>query len=183
VGRCEGGAGGGDGATAIRGRAEHVALLAWLIGDAARADAKRLVLRRELIRPRRLLDALAASLAARAEAKGIEHAVDISPTLPEAVIGDPLRLRAALENLIENAVKFTERGSVRLAAGCERAARGEVRLVFTVTDSGVGLSHAEIKRLFPPFAQASDQIARRYGGAGLGLTVGKRVAAAMGGQL
>ena len=170
-------------ATAIKGTAEHLVLLTSLIVDAARADAKRLVLRRELIRPHRLLDALAASLAARAEAKGIEHAVDIPPTLPEAVIGDPLRLRAALENLIENAVKFTERGSVRLAAGCERAARGKVRLMFTVTDSGIGLSSAEIKRLFRPFAQASDQVARRYGGAGLGLTLAKRVAKAMGGQL
>jgi two-component system, sensor histidine kinase len=170
-------------ATAIKGTAEHLVLLTSLIIDAARADAKRLVLRRELIRPRRLLDALAVSLAARADAKGIEHAVDIPATLPEAVIGDPLRLRAALENLIENAVKFTERGSVRLAAGCERAARGKVRLMFTVTDSGIGLSSAEIKRLFRPFAQASDQVARRYGGAGLGLTLARRVAKAMGGQL
>jgi len=124
-------------ATAIKGTAEHLVQLTSLIVDAARADAKRLVLRRELIRPRRLFDALAGSLAARAEAKGIEHAVDVSMALPEAVIGDPLRLRAALENLIDNAVKFTERGSVRLAAGCERAARGKVRLVFTVTDSGI----------------------------------------------
>jgi two-component system, sensor histidine kinase len=170
-------------ATAIKGTAEHLVLLTSLIVDAGRADAKRLVLRRELIRPRRLLDALAASLAARAEAKGIEQTVDISATLPEAVIGDPLRLRAALENLIENAVKFTKRGSVRLAAKCERAARGKVRLIFTVTDSGIGLSNAEIKRLFRPFAQASDQIARRYGGAGLGLSLAKRVAEAMGGQL
>jgi two-component system, sensor histidine kinase len=170
-------------ASAIKGTAEHLALLTSLIVDAARADAKGLVLRRELIRPRRLADTLAASLAARAETKGLAHAVDVAPPLPEAVIGDPLRLRAALENLIENAVKFTERGSVRLEVARERAARGKVRLIFTVTDSGIGLSGAEIKRLFRPFAQASDQVARRYGGAGLGLTLVKRIAKAMGGQL
>jgi CheY-like chemotaxis protein/nitrogen-specific signal transduction histidine kinase len=170
-------------ASAIKGTAEHLALLTSLIVDAARADAKGLVLRRELIRPRRLADTLAASLAARAETKGLAHAVDVAPTLPEAVIGDPLRLRAALENLIENAVKFTERGSVRLEVARERAARGKVRLIFTVTDNGIGLSGAEIKRLFRPFAQASDQVARRYGGAGLGLTLVKRIAKAMGGQL
>src|SRR4029450_10377340 len=162
---------------------EHLALLTSLIVDAARADAKGLVLRRELIRPRRLADALAASLAARAETKGIAYAVDVAPRLPEAVSGDALPPGAALENLIENAVKFTERGSVRLEVAHERAARGKVRLIFTVVDSGIGLGGAEIKRLFRPFAQASDQVARRYGGAGLGLTLVQRIAKDMGGQL
>ena len=170
-------------ASAIKSTAEHLALLTSLIVDAARADAKGLVLRRELIRPRRLAEALAASLAGRAEAKGLEHAANISAVLPQAVIGDPLRLRAALENLIDNAVKFTERGGVRLDVTCERAARGKVRLVFIVTDSGIGLTAAEIKRLFRPFAQASEQVARNYGGAGLGLTFVKRIAKAMGGDL
>jgi two-component system, sensor histidine kinase len=170
-------------ATAIKSTAEHLALLTSLIVDAARADAKGLVLRRELIRPRRLAEVLTASLAGRAEAKGLEHGTDIAAALPEAVIGDALRLRAALENLIDNAVKFTERGSVRLGVASEGAARGKVRLVFTVTDSGIGLTAAEIKRLFRPFAQANEHIARRYGGAGLGLTFVKRIAKAMGGDL
>src|SRR5215470_3862337 len=127
-------------ATAIKSTAEHLALLTSLIVDAARADARGLVLRRELIRPRRLADALAASLAARAEAKGIAAEATISDKLPEAVIGDPLRLRAAVENLIDNAVKFTERGRVRLDVACAKAARGKVELVFTVRDSGIGLT-------------------------------------------
>src|SRR5437763_9221993 len=87
-----------DWAIAIKSTAEHLALVTSLIVDAVRSEAKGLVLRRELIRPRRLADALAASLAARAEAKGLEYGADISPALPEAVIGDALRLRAALEN-------------------------------------------------------------------------------------
>ena len=94
-----------------------------------------------------------------------------------------MRLRAALENLIDNAVKFTERGSVGFAVGGERPARGRVRLTFTVADSGIGLTPAEIRRLFRPFAQASEEIARRYGGAGLGLAFVKRIAKAMGGDL
>jgi CheY-like chemotaxis protein/nitrogen-specific signal transduction histidine kinase len=170
-------------ATAIKSTAEHLSMLTSLIVDAAQADARGLVLRRELIRPRRLAEALAASLAARAETKGLRAEADISGELPEAVIGDPLRLRAALENLIDNAVKFTERGSVRLDVSCEKAARGKARLVFTVSDSGIGLSAAEIKRLFRPFTQANEQIARRYGGAGLGLASVKRIAKAMGGAL
>jgi CheY-like chemotaxis protein len=170
-------------ATAIKSTAEHVAAFTSLIVDAARADAKRLVLRRELIRPRRLADALAASLAARAEAKGLAAETSISSELPEAVIGDPLRLRAALENLIDNAVKFTERGSVRLDVSRAKAARGKARLVFTLSDTGIGLTAAEIKRLFRPFAQANAQVARRYGGAGLGLALVRRIAKAMGGDL
>ena len=170
-------------ATAIKSTGEHLALLTSLIVDAARADAKGLVLRRELIRPRAFAEVLAASLAARAQAKGLTTEADISRELPQAVIGDPLRLRAALENLIDNAVKFTERGRVRLGVTCGRARRGKVRLVFTVSDSGIGLTVAEIKRLFRPFAQANERVARRYGGAGLGLALVRRIAKAMGGDL
>src|SRR4051794_22851433 len=125
-------------AVAIKSTAEHLALLTSLIVDAARADAKGLVLRRELMPPRRFAEAVAASLAARAETKGLQAEVAIADDLPEAVMVDPLRLRAALENLIDNAVKFTERGHVGFAATCERAPRGRTRLVFTVSDSGIG---------------------------------------------
>jgi CheY-like chemotaxis protein/nitrogen-specific signal transduction histidine kinase len=170
-------------AAAIKTTAEHLAMLTSLIVDAARADAKGLVLRRELIRPLRLAQALGVSLAARADAKGLQAEVVVAADLPEAVIGDALRLRGALENLIDNAVKFTERGSVRLEAAGEKAARGRVRLCFTVSDSGIGLAPAEIRRLFRPFAQASDRTARRFGGAGLGLAFVKRIAKAMGGDL
>ncbi len=170
-------------AAAIKGTAEHLAMLTSLIVDAARAEATGLVLRRISFRPRQLVEALAASLAARAGTKALASEVAIASDLPEAVIGDPLRLRGALENLIDNAVKFTDRGSVRLEVGAQPLARGRVRLAFTVTDSGIGLSPAEIRRLFRPFAQANAEIARRYGGAGLGLAYVKRLAKAMRGDL
>ena len=170
-------------ATAIKGTAEHLAMLTSLIVDASRAEAKGLTLRRTAFRPRQLAEALSASLAARAGAKDLASEVHVAAKLPETVIGDPLRLRSALENLIDNAVKFTDRGSVRLDVVVERLARARVRLVFTVTDSGLGLTAAEIKRLFRPFAQANEEIARRYGGAGLGLAYVKRIAKAMRGDL
>lgn len=170
-------------ASAIKGTAEHLAMLTSLVVDAARADAKGLTLRRAAFRPRQLAEALAASLAARAAAKDLASEAKIAADLPDAVIGDPLRLRGALENLIDNAVKFTDRGSVQLDVSAERQARGRVRLVFAVTDSGIGLTGAEIKRLFRPFAQANEEIARRYGGAGLGLAYVKRIARAMHGDL
>jgi CheY-like chemotaxis protein len=94
-----------------------------------------------------------------------------------------VRLRAALENLADNAVKFTTIGKLRFAASAERARNGRVRLVFKVSDTGIGLSQADLKQLFKPYAQASADVARRYGGAGLGLTFVKRIAEAMGGGL
>jgi CheY-like chemotaxis protein/nitrogen-specific signal transduction histidine kinase len=170
-------------ASAIKGTADHLAMLTSLIVDAVRAEAKGLTLRRMAFGPRALADALAASLAARAGTKDLASEVHVAADLPDSVIGDPLRLRSALENLIDNAVKFTDRGRVALDVTVERLARGRVRLVFTVTDSGVGLAAAEVKRLFRPFAQANEEIARRYGGAGLGLAFVKRIAKAMRGDL
>ena len=170
-------------AVAIKGTAEHLTMLTSLIVDAAKAESTGLTLRRGLFRPHQLAEAVAASLAARTATKALTCDVAIAPDLPQAVIGDQLRLRGALENLIDNAVKFTDRGSVRLEAGAERLARGRVRLAFTITDSGIGLSATEIGRLFRPFAQANAEIARRYGGAGLGLAYVKRLAKAMQGDL
>jgi CheY-like chemotaxis protein len=159
-------------------------MLTSLIVDAARAEAKGLALRRTAFVPRTLAEALATSLAARAGAKDLGSEVHVAKDLPDTVIGDPLRLRGALENLIDNAVKFTDHGRVALDVTAERLGRGRsVRLVFTVTDSGVGLAASEVKRLFRPFAQANEEIARRYGGAGLGLAFVKRIAKAMRGDL
>jgi len=170
-------------AAGIKGSAEHLAALTTLMVDAAKAGVGVLTLQQEPFRPRRLVAALTDSLSARAETKGLTAAVTMTDDLPETVIGDAIRLRAALENLIDNAVKFTERGTVRLDVRSARAARGRSRLIFTVTDSGIGLKPAEIKRLFRPFAQANADIARRYGGAGLGLAVVKTLAKLMGGDL
>jgi len=170
-------------AASIKGSAEHLAALTTLMVDAAKADVGVLTLQQEPFRLRRLIAALTDSLGARAETKGLIAAVMVTDDLPETVVGDAIRLRAALENLIDNAVKFTERGTVRLDVRSARAARGHVRLIFTVTDSGIGLKPAEIRRLFRPFAQANADIARRYGGAGLGLAVVKALAKLMGGDL
>ena len=95
----------------------------------------------------------------------------------------PVRLRAALENLIENGVKFTKQGEVSLAVTSQNLTRSRVRLSFAVTDSGIGMSPAEMQGLFRPFTQASEVIAQRFGGAGLGLALVKRFAKAMGGDL
>jgi len=99
------------------------------------------------------------------------------------VVGDPVRLRAALENLIDNAVKFTEQGVVGLTVAPLRGPKGKVGVAFTISDSGIGLTLGEIKRLFRPFSQANVSIATRFGGAGLGLSSVKQIARAMGGDI
>jgi len=170
-------------ANAVKSGADHLAALTTLIVDAAKAKAKGLTLRREPFSPRRLAEDVARSLAARAEARGITADIAIARDLPAMVAGDALRLRAALENLTDNAVKFTTEGSVAFAASAEPAARNRVRLVFAVSDSGIGLGKRDIAKLFRPFAQASVDISRRYGGVGLGLVFVKRIAKAMGGDL
>ena len=170
-------------ANAIKSGADHLTALTSLIVDAVKADVAGLVLQSEPFSPRELAEAVGQTLAARAGNKDVKAEIDIAPDLPALVVGDALRLRAALENLSDNAVKFTRIGVVRLSAAAEKAGSKRVRLVFTVADSGIGLSAAELKLLFRPFAQASEAVARRYGGAGLGLVFVKRIAKAMGGDL
>jgi len=170
-------------AAGIKTSAEHLAALTGLVVDAVQAETGSLTPKQGVFRPRHLIDALMDSLSVRAQTKGLEAELSIAADLPEYLVGDAVRLRAALENLIDNAVKFTAQGSVRLDVRASCRARGRVKLIFTVSDSGIGLNAVEIKRLFRPFAQARADIARRYGGAGLGLAVVKRLARLMGGDL
>jgi CheY-like chemotaxis protein len=167
----------------IKAGAEHLASLATLFVDAARGGSAAAGVRQDLFDLRALARSAGDSLAGRAAAKGLQSKVDISEKLPALVIGDPVRLRAALENLIDNAVKFTEAGGVALAVKPIRGAKGKVGVAFAISDSGIGLTLGEIKRLFRPFSQANVSIASRFGGAGLGLSSVKALARAMGGDI
>ena len=167
----------------IKAGAEHLASLATLFVDAARSRHATPGGRQDFFDLRALARNAGDSLAGRATAKGLRSAVEISDKLPVFVTGDPVRLRAALENLIDNAVKFTERGDVVLKATTARGPKGKVAVTFAVSDSGIGLTIAEIRRLFQPFSQANVSIASRFGGAGLGLSSVKQLARAMGGDV
>ncbi|HXO71108.1 MAG TPA: ATP-binding protein [Bradyrhizobium sp.] len=167
----------------IKAGAEHLAGLATLFVDAARSGNSGLGVRRDFFDLRVLARNAGDSLSGRAAAKGLQSSVEISEKLPAFVIGDPVRLRAALENLVDNAVKFTESGAVALNVTPVRSAKGKVGVSFAVSDSGIGLMLAEIKRLFRPFSQANVSIAQRFGGAGLGLSSVKQLARAMGGDI
>ena len=167
----------------IKAGAEHLASLATLFVDAARSRGPGLGVRQDFFDLRALARSVGDSLAGRATAKGLQSEVDISEKLPAFVIGDPVRLRAALENLIDNAAKFTEAGGVALTVKPMRGPKGKVSVAFAVSDSGIGLTLNEVKRLFRPFSQANVSISSRFGGAGLGLSSVKALARAMGGDI
>jgi signal transduction histidine kinase len=172
----------------IKAGAEHLANLATLFVDAAKDGKSPSALREDLFDLRALARSAGDSLAGRAAAKGLQSEIDISSALPSLVVGDPVRLRAALENLIDNAVKFTDAGCVALSALPVRAAKakkanGKAGVTFAISDSGIGLSLQEIKRLFRPFSQANVSIASRFGGAGLGLSSVRQLARTMGGDI
>ena len=125
-------------------------------------------------------------LGPRAEQKGIELELDYPWDLPQAVRGDPLRLRQVLLNLVSNAIKFTDSGSVRLGVGRAVGAgvRGQkVALTFTVADTGIGMGPETLAQIFSPFMQADSSTTRRFGGTGLGLAISQRIVEQMGGLI
>jgi two-component system, sensor histidine kinase len=167
----------------IKAGAEHLASLATLFVDAARSGRSGGGLRQDFFDLRAFARSVGDSLSGRATAKGLQSRVEISERLPAFVIGDSVRLRAALENLIDNATKFTEQGGVALTVKPTRGTKDKIGVGFAISDSGIGLTLGEIKRLFRPFSQANVGIAARFGGAGLGLSSVKQLARAMGGDI
>jgi CheY-like chemotaxis protein/nitrogen-specific signal transduction histidine kinase len=166
-------------ASAIKSGADHLSALTTVIVDAAKAKAHASFFATNPLHPRALAEAVGAALAARAHNKDLKTNIKIADNLPAMASGDGLRLRAALENLADNAVKFAHQGKVTSAATAEQAKQGRVRLVFSLADDGIGIS-SELGQLFRPFAQASVKISKLYGGAGLSLSRVKRLAQAMG---
>ena len=120
-------------------------------------------------------------LSIRALEKNIELLFDVPPSLPEQLVGDPLRLGQILTNLANNAVKFTERGEVVIAVEEVERATDIIRLRFTVRDTGIGIPVEQLSQLFRSFTQVDSSTTRKYGGTGLGLAICKRLVEIMGG--
>ncbi len=119
----------------------------------------------------------------RAQDKGLEYLLHAAPDVPPSLLGDPLRLGQVLINLVNNAVKFTERGEIDVAVSVLARQGDRVTLQFRVRDSGIGMTEAQRARLFQPFTQADGSTTRKYGGTGLGLTISKRIVEAMHGEM
>jgi two-component system sensor histidine kinase/response regulator len=126
---------------------------------------------------------LSTLMAQKVHDKGIELIFDISPDIPPALRGDPLRLGQVLTNLVGNAVKFTEEGEIRVVGEKLEQVGGKVKLRFSIEDSGIGMTREQADRLFQPFSQADSSTSRKYGGTGLGLAISKRLVELMDGSI
>lgn len=120
---------------------------------------------------------------AQAEAKGLEFVSTLEGEIPTVVRGDPLRVCQVVQNLLSNAVKFTESGQIHYIVRGHRVSDQRVRFEFIVKDSGTGIAAADLERLFLPFTQVDTSSTRRFGGTGLGLTIARRMANIMGGDI
>jgi signal transduction histidine kinase/CheY-like chemotaxis protein/HPt (histidine-containing phosphotransfer) domain-containing protein len=118
-----------------------------------------------------------------AQRKGLEVIQERSPDLPDAFIGDALRLQQILVNLLSNAVKFTERGEVTVSVEGGVRTRDQQQLLFTIRDTGIGIEPDKLRELFRPFTQADESTSRRYGGTGLGLAISRRLVELLGGAI
>lgn len=150
--------------------------------DLSKIEAGKLEVERIPCSPRQAVAEVVTLLRGRAEAKELDFREEYAGELPDAVLSDPTRLRQILLNLVGNALKFTEKGSVRVVARFPAAA-DDGCLQFEVIDTGIGMSEEQIRRAFVPFSQADYSTTRRFGGTGLGLAISKRLAEMLGGTI
>jgi len=122
-------------------------------------------------------------MAVRAHEKGLELVYSAMPDVPTDLLGDPTRLRQILVNLIGNAIKFTEKGEVFIQIASHGTKNGNIELLFSITDTGIGMSPEQIEKVFEAFTQADSSITRKYGGTGLGLAISKKLVELMGGHI
>lgn len=169
-------------AEAVRQSGEALLSLIGDILDFSKIESGTLTLQEETVDPRKLVEDVVELLAPRAHAKGIEVISVIAPDTPKAIRGDGLRLRQILTNLVGNAIKFTEKGGVRVTVG-----RGDGRerqfVRFEVLDTGIGVAREKRGAIFEEFVQADASHGRRFAGSGLGLAISKRLVSAMGGEI
>ncbi|MGK7345933.1 MAG: PAS domain S-box protein [Candidatus Nitrospinota bacterium M3_3B_026] len=151
--------------------------------DFSKIEAGKLELEEAPFRLREVLEKSAEPMAAHAQRKGLEIMVSVDPGVPDSLIGDQARLKQVINNLLANAVKFTERGEVELGANIEKDGDGRAVMLFMVRDTGIGIPEDQQERIFESFTQADSSTTRRFGGTGLGVTIAKRVVELLGGRI
>lgn len=151
--------------------------------DISKIDDKKLVLEETKFDLRDLVHKVTEIHRPRMEEKNLEMICNVEESIPEFIKGDPLRLQQVLNNLVSNAVKFTERGSVQLEVKVLCQSADSYTITFTVEDTGIGIQQKDMKQLFQLFNQVDGSFARKYGGTGLGLNISQRLVNLMGGEI
>jgi signal transduction histidine kinase/DNA-binding response OmpR family regulator/HPt (histidine-containing phosphotransfer) domain-containing protein len=151
--------------------------------DFSKIEAGKLDIENAEFRFEDVLENLSTVVGQKAQEKNLEFLISAQPDIPPNLIGDPLRLGQVLVNLVNNALKFTERGEVIVTVGMEERATDRARLRFSVRDSGIGMTPDQVARLFQAFTQADTSTTRKFGGTGLGLSISKRLVEMMGGTI
>ena len=151
--------------------------------DLSKINAEKISFEKKTFNLRALLNNLEQTFSIIAREKGIDFQVFMSSNTPDEVVGDPTRLNQILMNLINNALKFTERGFVRIEVSKKNGLADTNSIHFKVVDTGIGISESKQQSVFAEFVQADDHITRKYGGTGLGLTIAKKLVEKMGGSL
>ncbi|MHA6205585.1 ATP-binding protein [Dyella soli] len=151
--------------------------------DYSRIDARKLVIESVAFDPRRTFDSICGLFSIRAIEKGLRLYCIVDASLAPLVVGDEARLRQIVSNLMSNAIKFTEEGSITLRVRVDEASAGLQHVRMSVRDTGIGIRKANLARLFSPFTQAEESTVRRFGGTGLGLAISRSLAQLMGGDL
>ena len=151
--------------------------------DLSRVEAGKLKVENVPFSLKTILDETTALFALQARAKGLEFTADIAPNVPASAMGDGMRLRQVLNNLLGNAIKFTDAGRIGLTASVAGDTAANVEIRFTVADTGIGISPADQARIFERFIQADTSSTRKYGGTGLGLAICKELVELLGGDI
>jgi CheY-like chemotaxis protein/HPt (histidine-containing phosphotransfer) domain-containing protein len=151
--------------------------------DLSKIEAGKMTVERIACSPRLVLHEVASLMQVRAAEKKLGFEVRFETPIPSNIQSDPGRIRQILLNLVGNAVKFTTSGAVRIVARCDDPGSADPKLRVDVSDTGAGLTPDQISRLFQPFTQADTSVTRRFGGTGLGLTICRRLASLLGGEI
>jgi CheY-like chemotaxis protein len=151
--------------------------------DFSRIEAGKMVLDPIIFAPQEVLEQALRTVAVRAHQKGIELLCRVAPEVPETLVGDPVRLRQILLNLLGNALKFTDRGDVLVAVEVESHTDHELVLHFEISDTGIGIAPEHQLAIFDAFTQADGSTTRKYGGTGLGLSICSRLVSLMSGRI
>jgi len=166
----------------IKRNGEHLLAIINDILDVSKMDAGRMAVEQLEVNPHGILRDVVRLMRVQADSKRLDLILETRTAVPEAVRTDPMRLRQILVNLLGNAIKFTERGSVSVSMGYEPGS-GSGRLWFEVRDTGIGMMPEQLKYAFTAFTQADASMTRRFGGTGLGLRISKRLANMLGGDI